>query len=207
MSDSSAVREKSTRGTVGSVKNVVLRSRRSAVLVRLVRAGAGLSSIRPATSRRAANNRRARSPWTKTTTMIGGTTSTPSSSRASTPNSNSASIRWTLTAACRQPRCPGLPSVPAGAGDWRCLLCGLRPALPRSSTRVRCPFDGPPSHPCLQSRAAWRDPSMQIRDLPWPRCPPSAPGAPVPLPRRFAQRAQPAATEVPLMKWRAAGSY
>ena len=78
---------------------------------------------------------------------------------------------------CRRPvprhlRCWCRPSARGADDDWQFRPCGRHHALLRSSTRARCLSGAQPCHPCWQSRAACVDPSTQIHDLPWPRCPP-----------------------------------
>jgi hypothetical protein len=66
-------------------------------------------------------------------------------------------------------------TAPDAAGDSQSRPSDRRRALLRWSTRAQSPSDGQPCPPCWQSHAAWRDPSTQIHDLPWPRCPSSSP--------------------------------
>src|SRR3954453_21331902 len=46
-----------------------------------------------------------------------------------------------------RPRTPALPTVPGADDGWRSRLSGPRPALLRSSTRVRSPSGAPPCPP------------------------------------------------------------
>ena len=75
-----------------------------------------------------------------------------------------------LSIGCRCLRCshPADPWLRAAGGGWRCPPCARRPVLPRSSTRAPSPSGGRLFHPYWQSRAVWRGPLKQIRDLPWP---------------------------------------
>jgi len=134
-------------------------------------------AIHHATSRRAVNSRRAHHP---STTMK---TANASSSRASISTSRSPAL--ILRPSSESFPCLSTLYLPSfhrpfargGADGSQCLPCVRHPALLRSSTRALCPSDGRLFHPCSQSRAAWPDPSTQIRDLPWPRLPPPVPGA------------------------------
>jgi hypothetical protein len=88
-------------------------------------------------------------------------------------------------------------AVHGGAGGWRFHPCGQHRGLPRSSTRVLCLSDGQLCRPCWQSHAAWRDPSTQIHDLPWPRCPSRPPVRSCSRLSRRLELSPASATEVP----------